>query len=321
MVNNFALVPYASAIETLRMANQVAGQALYTWETLSMDGKSVNARCGLKISPDRAISEPADYAAFIVSGGTNIKQNWSIELGEQLKNIALNKTMLGALSTGPYLLAKAGVLDGYRCTAHWQVLAAMQEDFPRLILTDCIYEIDRNRCTCAGGTTAIDMMLHLISLEHGQKLSTELSENLLLDRTRSMHDRQCIPLRHEVGTSQPKLTEAASLMANNIEEPLNSDELASLINTSRRHLERLFSTYLGCSPMNYYLGLRLKNAQRLLKQTEKSILEISIACGFTSATYFSKCYRNKFGVTPKSDRSVLSFWDNGLESQSDGSQR
>lgn len=309
MVPNFALVPYASAIDTLRMANRLSKQKLFTWETLSIDGKPVSAGCGLEVTPNHAAQDNVLLSTLFVCGGISIKQAWSPTLGDWLKRLNKKSVALGSLSTGSYLLARAGLLDGYKCTIHWDNLSAMREEFPQLRLTDCIYEIDRKRYTCAGGTTAIDMMLHLIENIHGRALAVKISDQLLLDRMRCMNDRQRIPLMHDIGTSQPKLTEVVKLMQANVEELLSPDELASFVNISRRQLERLFRTHLKSTPSQFYMNLRLDNARQLLMHTEKSILEVSIACGFASTPYFSKSYRHRFGLPPREDRCQLALLD------------
>jgi transcriptional regulator GlxA family with amidase domain len=149
------------------------------------------------------------------------------------------------------------------------------------------------------------MMNHIVSIQHGRRLAAAISESFLVDHIRSMTDRQRIPLRQRLGTSQPKLTEVVMLMEANIEEPLSPDELSSLMKISRRQLERLFRNYLNCTLTQYYLGLRLRNARRLLLQTEKVIIDISLACGFSSAPHFSKCYRDLFGLPPRDERRLL----------------
>lgn len=305
IVPGFSMVPFSAAIDALRLANRLSGEILYSWETLSMDGKPVMSSNGLEVTPNRSGKNPIRYAAMFVCGGTKINQAWSRSLGECLRSLTKKGVALGSLCTGTYLLAKAEVLDGYRCTIHWERLASTREEFPKLNLTDDIYEIDRNRYTCAGGTTPIDMMLELISQDQGSSMSAAISESFLVDRVRSMQDHQRIPLRQKLGTSQPKLTEAVLLMESNLEEPLTPDELASYVNISRRQLERLFRSYLHCTPTQYYLGLRLRNARLLLLQTEKSIVEISLACGFASAPHFSKCYRDLFGLPPRDERRLL----------------
>ena len=306
VVPGFSLIAYAAAIDTLRLANRVSGKNLYSWETISIDGRQVTASNGLEVTPIRAGKDiTSNYAALFVCGGVKVNMAWSQSMGECLRSLSKKKVALGSLCNGSYLLARSGVLDGYRCTVHWERLASMREEFPKLQLTDDIYEIDRDRFTCAGGTTPIDMMLELISKEHGSSMSATISEEILIDRVRSMQDHQRIPLRQKLGTSQPKLTEAVLLMESNLEEPLSPDELAGYVNISRRQLERLFRSYLQCTPTQYYLGLRLRNARLLLLQTEKSIVEISLACGFASAPHFSKCYRDMFGLPPRDERRLI----------------
>ena len=312
IVPGFSLIAYAAAIDTLRLANRVSGKSLYEWETLSVDGSTVTASNGLEVTPIKAATNlTTAYAALFVCGGVKIHLTWSQSMGECLRTLSKRKIALGSLCNGTYLLAKSGVMDGYRCTIHWERLASMREEFPKLQLTDDIYEIDRDRFTCAGGTTPIDMMLELISKEYGPSMSATISEEILIDRVRSMQDHQRIPLRQKLGTSQPKLTEAVLLMEANLEEPLTPDELANYVHISRRQLERLFRSYLQCTPTQYYLGLRLRNARLLLLQTEKSIVDISLACGFASAPHFSKCYRDLFGLPPRDERRLLLAKKNG----------
>ena len=301
----FSLIAYAAAIDTLRLANRIEGRMLYTWETITPKDELVQASNGLEVKPDRSAQDSNKYDVIIICGGVKIKQTWSEALGKWLRAQDKKEVALGSLCTGSYILAKAGLLDGYRCTIHWENIASTREEFPHLQITDDIYEIDRNRYTCAGGTTPIDMMHHLVSMQHGRRLAAAISEEFLVDHVRGMTDRQRIPLRQQIGTSQPKLTEAVMLMEANIEEPLSPDELSSLVKISRRQLERLFRSYLNCTPTQYYLGLRLRNARRLLLQTERAIIDISLMCGFSSAPHFSKCYRDLFGLPPRDERRLL----------------
>ncbi len=301
----FSLIAYAAAIDTLRLANRIEGKTLYTWVTITPKDELVQASNGLEVKPDPITKVPVDYDAIIVCGGVKITNTWSDSLGKWLREQDKKNVAMGSLCTGTYILAKAGLLDGYRCTIHWENIASTREEFPHLQITDDIYEIDRNRYTCAGGTTPIDMMHHLVSIQHGRRLAAAISEEFLVDHVRSMKDRQRIPLRQQIGTSQPKLTEAVMLMEANIEETLSPDELSSLVKISRRQLERLFRSYLSCTPTQYYLGLRLRNARRLLLQTERPIIDISLVCGFSSAPHFSKCYRDLFGLPPRDERRLL----------------
>ena len=219
-----------------------------------------------------------------------------------LQQLARRRIKLGAVCTGSYLLADAGVLTGYRCTLHWEYMASFKEAFPQLETSSALYCIDRERLTSSGGTVPMDMMLHLIEKEHSSALSTAICDMFLCERIREGQEEQRVPLRHMVGTTQPKLAEVAALMEANLEEPITLDELACYVGLSRRQVERLFQRHVKCSPSRYYLNLRLKRAQQLLRQTSLSIIDIATACGFVSTPHFSKCYRENFGVPPRDDR-------------------
>lgn len=312
----FSLIAFAAAIDTLRLANRVQGAELYTWETFTPNDDTIKASNGLEIRPDKKLSEVKNLEVLFVCGGTKVRDTWTDSIGKWLRQQDRNDVILGSLCTGTYILARAGLLDGYRCTIHWENISSMREEFPQLHITDDVYEIDRNRYTCAGGTTAIDMMHHLLSIHHGRQLAASVSEEFLVDHVRGMTDRQRIPLRQQIGTSQPKLTEAVMLMESNIEDPLTPDELSSLVKISRRQLERLFRSYLNCTPTQYYLGLRLRNARRLLLQTDKAIIDISLVCGFSSAPHFSKCYRDMFGLPPRDERRLLLARPSPVEAES-----
>jgi len=299
---HYSMIALANAIESLRMANRMSGKTLYEWHTVTLDGQPVTASNGLTLSIDGALAASDRPDILFVCGGVDISEVVNEELLGALRAAAQSGVNLGALCTGTYVLAAAQLLNGYRCTIHWENIAALREEFPEAVISAGLFEIDRDRFTCAGGTASIDMMLNLIRDAHGQELATVIAEEFIRERIRGRNDRQRVPLRHQLGTSQPKLVEAVSLMESNIEEPMSLDELAHHVGLSRRQLERLFQKHLNCVPTRYYLELRLRRARELLLQTSKSIVDIAFACGFVSAPHFSKCYRDFFGVPPRDER-------------------
>jgi len=302
LVHNFSLIAFSSAFDALRMANRMREEKIYEWRVLTYDGQPITSSSGLTITPDGDVAGGSDLDVLFVCAGDKVHLTLDKPLLSWLRKLAQTKTALGAICTGSYLLAHAGLLNGYRCTIHWENMASMREEFPTAVVTQELFEIDRDRYTCSGGTAPLDMMLNIISRQHGAQLAVAVSEEFICERIRGQHDRQRVPLRLHLGTSQPKLMEAVALMEANLEEPMSLDELARHVQLSRRQLERLFQKHLSCVPTRYYLELRLAKARQLLLQTSMSIVDVAFASGFVSAPHFSKCYRDFYGIPPRDER-------------------
>ncbi len=304
LLPNYSMIAVSSAIEVLRMANQLGREQFYEWRTFSLDGSDISASNGLTMTPDASLNEHVKLDVLFVCSGVRVHRQWHDSLKILLHKYRARKTVLGGLCTGTYILARAGLLEGYRCTIHWENIAGLREIAPEIITTEELFELDRDRYTAAGGTAPLDMMLNIVKKEHGNKLAVAISEQFMCDRMRGPYDKQRIPLKLLVGTNQPKLTEAVALMEANLEELIALDDLAALVGISRRQLERLFKKYLNCVPRRYYLDLRLQKARQLLLQTDKSVAEVAIACGFVSAPHFSKSYRDRYNVSPRDERAL-----------------
>jgi transcriptional regulator GlxA family with amidase domain len=220
----------------------------------------------------------------------------------QLRKFDRKGADVGALCTGSHILARAGLLDGYRCTIHWENLAGFAESFPHIEATSELFEIDRNRFTCSGGTASLDMMLNLVGEDFGESLVNRICEQHLTDRVRNPHDRQRLPLRARLGVQNAKVLSIIELMEGNLAEPLSLIEIADGAGLSRRQIERLFRQEMGRSPARYYLEIRLDRARHLLVQSSMPVVEVAVACGFVSASHFSKCYRELYHRSPQQER-------------------
>ncbi len=304
LLPEFTLIAFTSAVEPLRMANRLSGRRLYEWHVVTAAGGPVHASNGLLFTADLSLADATGLDLVLVCGGERVEQYTDRGLTTGLRRLAQGGPAMGmgALCTGTFALARAGLLDGYRCTIHWENLASLREQFPAVVVSQELFEIDRDRYTCAGGTAPLDLMLNVIRRDHGADLATAISEEFMCERIRGRHDRQRVPLRLTLGTSQPKLMEAVALMEANLEEPMSLDELSRAVGLSRRQLERLFQKYLSCAPTRYYLDLRLHKARQLLLQTGMSVVDVALACGFVSAPHFSKCYRDFFDKPPRDER-------------------
>ena len=306
LMPEYTLSTFSNAVGILRMANRLSDRELYRWTLYSIDGEPVVSSAGLTIQVADSLPAAVDLSLLIVCGGYQIKAHSTKPVIDCLRRLAKRKIPLGAICTGSYVLAAAGLLEGYQCTIHWENLASMREEFPRLKITSSLFVIDRDRYTCAGGISSIDLMLNLVASIHGHQLVQQISEQFTCDRVRTEKDAQRAPLQYLIGASQPRLVDAVLLMESNIEEPLTLDEVASYVGISRRQLERLFNRYLSRAPSRYYLELRLSRARLLLLQTSIPVIDVAITCGFSTAPHFSKCYSDLYGKPPSSERRVLS---------------
>ncbi|SDY21557.1 transcriptional regulator, AraC family with amidase-like domain [Collimonas sp. OK242] len=300
-LNNFTMLAFSNAIEVLRMANYLEGKNLYRWSVVSPEGGTVMASNGLSVTTTRAGQGTAADVVF-VCGGTDIAAAINPATLDMLQHLARKGIALGSLCTGAFALAQAGLLDGYTCATHWENLSTLKRSYPAISFAPDLFVIDRDRITCTGGIAPLDMMLNLISSQVGKTTIAAIADQFILEHVRDHKDQQRVPLTVRMTSARPAMVEVVSLMEANIEEPLSLDELAQLSNSSPRQLQRMFKEHMGMSPTHYYLTLRLRKARELLRQTDMSILSITVACGFQSACHFSKTYREIFSVAPSTER-------------------
>lgn len=303
LVPDFTLIGLGAAVDPLRLVNQVVGCTLYECITLTMDGEPVRSSAGVSVQPDGAVSNwmKALDALFVV--GPNPLPTTDIQpVLKCLRTLAAAGVALGGIDTGSYYLAWAGLLNGYRSTIHWEDMDALLERFPQLVVSNKIYEVDRDRCSCSGGAAPLQMMSELIGRGRGGRKAMHAVAELLQFECYGEEERQKTSLQGISSAAHPKLIEAIKLMECNIEEPLRMEELAAHLAFSGRQLERLFKENVDCTPCQYYLQLRLERARQLLVRSNRSISDIAMACGFVSLAHFSHRYNAGFGISPSGER-------------------
>ena len=302
LVPQFPMMAFASAIEPLRSANRLRGERLFEWRLFSRDGAPVRASNGVDIAVQGALDDAPQVDLMLVCAGTRDAGAGDVALAKWLRSLARRGAAVGGISLGAYAVARSGLLDGRRCALHWESLAAFAEQFPRVRTTPDIFVVDGDRRTCSGGTAALDMMLQLITERDGRALANDVSEQFIHPRIRGTHDRQRMALQMRLGVANRKLIAAIDMMEAASDEPRPVHDIAADVELSPRQLERLFSKYLRMSPSRYYLELRLDRARTMLLQTAKPILDVAVACGFASASHFSRCYRTLYGRRPSDER-------------------
>ncbi|KIN65006.1 Transcriptional regulator, AraC family [Sulfitobacter noctilucicola] len=302
LLDQFSLLCFATAIDSLRIANRMAEKQLYNWVTMGEGGESVACSAGTVFKLDHDLEELTRDDTIMVCGGMNVQDATTKKVLGWLRREARKGLVMGGLCTASYALAKAGLLDGKKATIHWENQDSFSEEFLEVTLTKSVFVVDGNRLTTAGGTSSIDLMLKLIADDQGEELANSVADQLIYSSIRTDQDTQRLSVPTRIGVRHPKLSQVIQMMENNIEEPISPSLLAKDVGMSTRQLERLFRRYLNRSPKRYYMELRLQKARNLLMQTDMSVINVALACGFASPSHFSKCYRAHYETTPYRER-------------------
>ena len=299
----FSLMAFAALVEPLRGANLISDRGLYAWHHLSPVGGAVSSGGGLAVLTDAlppATAIPFDMV--VVCGGMGSDTYRNAALKAYLVRLSRQNVIIGSASTASFILAACGLLADRRCTVHWDYLEAFQEAYPHIDVTNDLFVIDRGIFTCAGGTSAMDVMLQLIRQRQGAEFASKVADQFVYGTIRQAKDGQRMSLRNRLGITQPALVKAIEAMEGQVESPIRTPRLAKLAGVSTRQLERLFVQHFGHSPTKHYVLTRLEKARKLLRHSTLSVLEIGVSCGFTSASHFARAYRTHYGMPPSSDR-------------------
>lgn len=291
------------ATEALRIANQNSGHALFRWHLASESGEPVRASNGMWMPVDAAIRTlpPIDFC-FLFGGNLPTQRN-SETLLTHLKASARTARYVGAVDTGAFAMAQAGLLHGKDVVLHWEAALAYRERFPDAVMRNQLYLIEDNRIQCAGGVATLDLMLDLIGRLYGEILASEVA-NALVHTPRPAETPQRLDDPHERGVP-PLRDRIVRLMESNLDFPLSLAEIAERLCVSVRTVSRECQRRFNEPPMRLYLTIRLQAARNLLFYEEFSIKDVATACGFSYTAVFSRVFRQQFGETPSAFRANL----------------
>ncbi len=298
LLDGFTHLALSSSLEVLRVANLLSGQELYRWSLMAPNGQSQTSSNGLVTMVDSDLKDLRHGTNLYVVSGIDAQTKTSERLNSYLRLQHRHGVQLGALCSGAYILAQAGLLTGHTCAVHWEYYPLFRERFRDVYLIEDAFCADGHPHTASGGTAGAELMLHLIKMQHGKEFSTNIADQLVLPRVRTQGEMQRMPNHVRYGTRNQTLLQTLEFMNANIEEPLSTPKIAELIGVSGRQIERVFNKYVGHSPGRHYMRLRLDHAKKLLATTDMSIIQIALATGFTSPSHFSRVYRAEFGETP-----------------------
>ena len=306
LLESFTMVSFACALEALRLANLAIGRQVYSWSLVGEGGTDARCSAGTRFALDDDLVETRPGDVIVVCGGRDIARATTPGAVAWLREQAVRGAVVGGVCTAAWALARAGLLDGVRATIHWENQDSFAREFPDVLLTSSVYVADGARFTAAGGTASLDLMLKLISDEHGEDVANQVADQVIYSSIRSDQDTQRLSVPSRIGVRHPRLAQVIQRMEAHIQDTISPAVLARDAGLSPRQLERLFRRYLNRSPKRYYMELRLRKARNLLLQTDMSVINVALACGFTSPSHFSKCYRAYYNTTPYRERGIPS---------------
>ncbi|TIN74282.1 GlxA family transcriptional regulator [Mesorhizobium sp.] len=305
LLPEFALGAFASARDPLSSANLNLGRIAFDISVVSIDGRPARFSTDQYVGPLSSYSHISGVPEFIfVCGGSQVHLYNDASLMAWLRRMERHGASIGGISTGSWIVAKAGLLDGYRATIHWDRQESFKEVFPLVDLTNALYEVDRNRYTSSGGTASMDMMLYLIAQLHDEETALRSADMHHHGRIRTSDDLQHSSRLLTYRSWSPVLASAAELIESSTCQAITVAELAKRVGVTSRQLERIFMRHLSVSPAKFIMDHRLRLARQLLRQTQSGVSEIAAAAGFSSHSYFCQAYRRQFGRKPSEERAM-----------------
>lgn len=302
LLPGFSSLDLGAGIESLAAANAVTGDPEFQWTVVSETGGQVQAASGLTVSVDGPLPIVRNGDCIVVCGPLAIPKSVSRELTAWLRRSARFGAKLCGLGGGAITLAQAGLIREEWISTHWNIHHALAEAFSDLDMRCSIFEAGKTVTTSAGGAATLDLFSALIAERTAAQTANRVADRLLCGTIRSSTDRQTRSDLCRFGTRHERLGKAILYMESNLEQPLSSSDVAEKVGMSTRQLERLFLRYVGSSPKSYVTSLRLERARQMLQQTRLRVLEIAVACGFSSSSHFSRLYKRRFGISPHCER-------------------
>jgi len=301
---SFNISATMSFIDPFRAANYLDGKIYFKWQFVSEVGGFCPASNGAGIETAGLADIASDRADIvIVSSSWTPEKHMTAKTGNALRNWDRGGATLGALDTGAFVLAQAGLLKGRRATVHYEHIDAFQELYPDVDVVENLYALDGNRITCCGGGASVDFALQILQGIHGSALANAAARYIFHDRLRGLAAMQHPEGNEPLGTVVPAtLKTAIQVMEAHLEDPMSIPDICEQAGVSHRQLDRLFATYIKKTPALYYRDIRLDRARGLVTQTELPIAQVAMASGFASQVHFSRSYKDRFGLPPSQDR-------------------
>lgn len=289
-------------MEPLRSANIVMGQNIFTWSLFSCGSNQVTASNGVTCVVDTTLEQAPPMKDIVLLAGPRPDETELMRVRNWLRFHHRQGGRIHAVSSGVPVLAHTGLLDDKPCAAHWEDAPRLREDFPKITLTQSIFEMEERVSTCAGGAASSHMMLAYLARKLGKATALDVATRMVIDRMRDGRDSANVKPHIRYGTADKLLLRAISVMNCNIRDPLRVSKIAEETGVSVRRLERRFNAEFGIAPEKFYRQIRLSRARQLLLYSDHSLTEIAAFCGFGSTQTMKRHYECTYGVTPRIER-------------------
>ncbi len=295
-----SILEVASVLDPMRNANRQMRREAFRWRVVTPDGVAAPLTCGIELPASGAFADVAGADLLMVISGYDQAEVATRSLIAALRRMAGRFGAIGGIDAGPWIMARAGLLDGHRATVHWEDLEDFAAAFPAVEVVADRYVRSGNRLTAGGAVPAADMMLHLIGARCGLGVAGQVADSFLYDQ----HSDATRPQRPGLvpGARDRRLSKALTIMGQAVDAPLPVPRIAAALGVGTRRLEQIFRDGLGMAPAACYLDLRLQAARRMMSDTDHPLLEIALRTGFSDRSSFSRAYRRRFGHAPREAR-------------------
>lgn len=304
----FTLAAFANFVDAIRLASDTRDQSRQIdceWSVLGESGEMIEASCGICVQASDTLECPSRFDYVVVVGGLlNGSQRVSSNINSFLKAAAHAHVPLIGLCTGSFILARGGFLKGYQICVSWLHIGEFMDEFPYLNAESSRqFVIDRDRITCAGGTSCAHLAGHLIEKHVGRGRALK-SLRIMIEEA-SLPTTAWQPEEVVTRASHDSLVKKAMLkIEQNLGDRTQLPHLAKSLGISIRQLQRRFENDIGIGVREYRRSIQLSRAKWLVEHTEWPMTKIALDCGFSDSAHFSRVFKEYFKILPSSDRRV-----------------
>ena len=304
---DFTLVAFSAFLDTLRLAADEGDRSrpIYCkWDILSPDMSPIRSSAGVEVKPTMLLTTPTDFDYVVVVGGLLDAPRCAKASLDFLQRAATQRVPLVGLCTGSFVLARLGLLDGISTCVSWFHHEAFVSEFPKVpASSEVLYVVEKDRLTCAGGTSVVHLAAHIIETYSGRAQASKALRILIEEALQPDAAVQPTPPLSE-RAKDARIRRAMLLIERNVENPISCEFIAHQVRISVRQLERLFKLELGMSPSAYAERLRLNKAHELLCTTKEPLYQIAIRCGYKNHSHFASRFRVVYGDSPSAVRNM-----------------